>query len=432
MKQFIRSLLLFVMFFPALVWGTPQNITGFETGNAPATTTEFNFVGTTQSIQSTTVIDGNFSLQTNPATSAVGYVSMAFSGNNGQPTSFNVADLYFGFYWRVGTLPSSGSEEFVATRRSGAEQMTLRVNSSGNILMFQNSDLVTTPVWTSTATVSTGTNYFIRMRVQTSTTGAYSFDIYDMATCTLIENQAGTANFGTQNSEGIRLGKVNNRNSQTVNFYYDNLIWDDASLPACGGLVRNMKPDADGGTQNFTSGTGATFAEVDDTLPSDGDTTYVMNTAAATVGNFNLESSASAGISGTIRMAKAWSWCRENSTVTSSRFLRMISGGTTTDNSTGFNGTTAYAEQHKTYAVDPDTTAAWTTSGLDAVQVGIREANAVQDRCSAFGMQVYFEPPPATATPTPTATPTVTPTATATPTPAPVSGEKNMLLLGVG
>lgn len=370
-----------------------RNFSGFETGDTPGTTNECNLTGGTFSCVTTPVKSGNFSLRCNPTTTNTGWVSFGLNGNNAQPTTFSLADCYFHFAFRYATKPASASEEFAGVRRSGAEQATLRLTSTGTILLFQNSDLVTTPVATGTAVLAADTWYYIVGRIQTSGTGAYAIHLYTGDACVLLESLTGTGDFGVANSEGFRLGKITNRNGNGVDFFYDDVAIDDAALPAPGGRVYNLMPNANGTNTAWNAGTGASdYLELDDTLPADNDTTYIKNPAAASISTFNLQNVAGVGITGTVQGVKPWAKIREDTSVTSSQFLRLISGGTTSDNATGFNGTTTYVWLHKFHATDPNTAAAWTLAALDAIEVGVREANAVADRCTAVGAQVYFDP----------------------------------------
>lgn len=418
--RFFQAVLLSLL-LPAIALATPQNFTGFELG-VPSTAAESNLNGGTFSIQSTTKRTGGFALQTNPTTTAVGWWSYALNGATGAPTTFSLSDIYVRFAFRYATKASSGSEEFFGIRRSGGEQATLRLNSSGLIEIYQ--DGATTLVTTGTAALSANTWYFLKVRIQTSTTGAYTVGLYD-STCTLVENLTGTANFGSANSEGVRFGKITNRNGNTVDYFYDDAITDNSTLPDCGANLA-MLPDGAGSSTQWTAGTSSLFSAVDD-IPVDDDTSYIQSSgSAADLSLFSLQDTGTVGISGTINGVKSWAYTRENTSVTSATKVRIRANATNTDNTTGLNGTTAYSSIIKIQPTDPSDSNPWTTTDLDGMEVGVIEANAVAVRASTLSVMVDFT----AATPTPTPTPTATPTNT--PTPVPGGAAKQFLMMGVG
>ena len=106
---------------------------------------------------------------------------------------------------------------------------------------------------------------------------------------------------------------------------------------------------------------------------------------------FDFETSASAGISGTINAVKAVTRVRENTAVTSAIAVRIRSNITNSD-SGNLDGSTTTVTQSRVLTTDPDTAVAWTTGGLDAVEAGSVEANAVATRNSSTLIMVDFVP----------------------------------------
>jgi len=105
-----------------------------------------------------------------------------------------------------------------------------------------------------------------------------------------------------------------------------------------------------------------------------------------------------AGISGTIRAVRPLLLARLDATGTSAFSMRTRSGTTNSDLSTNAL-TTGGAYLSTVYATDPDTAAVWTTSGIDALEVGGIETAAVSTRLQ--GVHVYVEYTEAAASGTP-------------------------------
>jgi hypothetical protein len=201
------------------------------------------------------------------------------------------------------------------------------------------------------------------------------------------EQQAQTAILTTIDADRLLLGKPTDVSGQSIDFFYDDFSLDDAAYPEEGKIVR-LVPNANGSTMAWTTGTGSSnYLEVDD-VPM-GTASYVKNTGAANeVALFDLTDSATAGISGTIHAIRPEIQARLDATGTSAFSLRTRSGTTNTDLAT-VALTTGGTYLSTIYALDPDTAAAWTTSGIDALEVGGIEANAVSTRLQ--DVHVYVE-----------------------------------------
>jgi hypothetical protein len=170
----------------------------------------------------------------------------------------------------------------------------------------------------------------------------------------------------------------------------------------------------------WTNGTAPSdYTQVDEIPVSSAD--YVQSAASANqVALFSLETSSTAGISGTIAAVKSWGRLREDTTGTSANRIRTRESSTNVDTSTRNHGTTA-AYSWQVLTTKPSG-GAWSTSALDGTEVGSIENNAIAMRGEGFGQMVLYEETAPTATPTPTPTNTATntpipPTATATNTP---------------
>lgn len=341
----------------------------------------------TFSIQGTTKHTGNYALQVNPTTTNTGGITLNALNASGRPevtaTGFAVAEVYTSFYFRIGTLPDALDEEFFRySLVDGTGAGRYRIGSDGTVRFYDDGNTLTE---TGTTVLSTGVWYKIEIRCSGTAIPDYELKIDGVSELSGTYAQTGA------DILNLRFGKTANSNGKTVDFYYDDIIIDDAAYPV-DAIILAMTVNGDGSTQQWTSGTnGSDHQEVDE-IPPDGGTTYVQcGTGGSQVSLFNLISCATAGISGTIHGAAAVIYIRENTSVTSSNSNRVRSGATNSDK-TGFNCSTTLASLGSLHLVDPATSAAWTTGGLDAVEVGSIEANAVAMRMDAVFCEVLFIP----------------------------------------
>ena len=359
--------------------------TGFEAGSAEP----FYGASGTYSIQSTTKKSGTYAFKSNPTTTGVGYfntwglLSNGVFPNNLPVTSYTKFDFYYV------TKPASNDEQIFCIRdySTGNYKLEVRLTSTGVIKVYDKDLLL---VATGTTVLSANTWYRIEVKGGNGTSVAYEVKINGAS------EVSGTCNQLASNSAGVNFGKQANRNSNSVEFYYDNVVVDDAAYPGdC--VVTPIFPTGNGGTAQWTGGTGSSnYLEVDE-VPPDSDTTYIRASGSAgDVHLVTLQSTATAGITGTVKSFKAMAYVRENTPVTSATKVRIKSGASSSDTS-GYDYSTSYLWIQNIANTDPNTSAAWTLSGIDNVQIGVVESNAVQTRCSAIYGMVLHTPSSASA-----------------------------------
>jgi hypothetical protein len=113
-------------------------------------------------------------------------------------------------------------------------------------------------------------------------------------------------------------------------------------------------------------------------------------TTANKLALFVFDSCATAGITGAIKAVCAMcAGVRENVTVTSNGTMRVKSGSTNSDIAVG-NITTGDRISAQLLLTDPATGAAWSIAGVDAVEAGYLEANAVSIRMAQVFLAVEY------------------------------------------
>lgn len=364
---------------------TIRNICGFETGSL----TEANSSSGTVSIDSTTKRTGNYSLRCNPAGNATGFVFLkTFDATSGAQTELNDATSYTRFYFNPATLPAANSEEIAQIQDWAmyAVKMTVRITSAGKLQVYSNDG--TTQLGSDGATVlSAGTWYRIEIKCGTGAGATVPYEVKINGASEL----SGTGTLGTSNTGRVGIGKVTNRNGQTVDFYYDDVQINSAAYPGAGAVMR-LDPDGDGAYTAWTIGAGAgsDWENVDE-VPYDSDTTYLQSTL--TVGQastVSLESCASAGVSGTISGVLAGFYCKRDAGVPWVKF-RIRSSTTNKDVSSSINPGSAYAYYGVISETDPATSDVWSTSGLDGAQIGcVEDGTANYTRWTAGYLMVDF------------------------------------------
>lgn len=341
------------------------NICGYEFGHRIEC---FN-VGGTYDIQSTIKRTGNYAMRINPSGAGTGYSSHGmWSTTTGARTAFNLATVYITFYFYVGTLPALASEEFFRVIETGGTniKMTLRVKSDGKIQAYAY-DGITQLGSDSASSISTSTWYKISVKCGTGSSASYEVKVNDSTWL------SGTGNLSTTNAGYIAFGKQTNRNSQTVDFYYDDLCIDNSEYPNYTG-INLMRPDSDGTYTAWTASSGQKWDCVDD-IPYN-NTQYVESTLVSGDSyTANMISTSSAGIPSNAQIMGVLQLMGVKRSSTSNGAVRTRLRSGTTNSGTTSNYATTGTEYciGIMFLTDPNTGSAWTLSALDNVEAGIVE-----------------------------------------------------------
>lgn len=365
--------------------------TGFEQGNTRTTNGSDDYQPPTAggSVSSDVAKTGTYSYKIVKSTTETPNIRIPTTyADNGVVSvaagNFSTLCIEFDFYYT--TKPSSNYEEICNLLHTGtqATAIFIAIDSSGQLALYNN--LGGSPVLLgSSSALSSSTWYKIGLKVIAGASGSYLLEIDD--TSAISGSWTDTTNF-----LNYLLGARVNRNSQAVTAYFDNVVVNDTDLNDGELRVVVLKPNANGSTMTWTGGTGGSdYQEVDEIPISDTDYVSSPNSGNPNTALFNLESSATGGVSGTILSFKAVIMTRENTSSTSATIITVKSGATSSS-STTFNGTTSTQGRVRILNTDPNTSSAWTSSGIDAVEIGGIENNAVITRMiSALGY-VLFQP----------------------------------------
>jgi hypothetical protein len=358
------------------------NFTGFE---GQATSLGSTPTGT-YSFATTPVYQGGRSFRTNPSTTNVGYGFLNVYTNTGDLGSFISAYTtkpYYSMRFRYGTKPASNSEEilmFMGIIGPTTPTATVRIDSSGFLSVYQSGG--TTLVATGATALAQDTWYEISGFFD-ATTGDYELYIDGVL------ELSGNATFGT--ALNFAFGKVANRNGNSVNYYYDNVILADAPI-ATDLKVAIALANADGSTQQFSAGTGASnYTQIDEVPHSSAD--YVMNPGGGTneLALFRFQSVSDLGITGKsiVGLIARYS-LREDTSQATSLILTCKSGATTSTKANHTALGTAVRKMAFVIDNDPNTGSRFSDASFDAVEFGVQETTSFQIRIEGLYLEVLY------------------------------------------
>ena len=205
------------------------NFCGFET----ADTSECRLIGGTLSVQSSTAHSGAglgaYTMRCNPTTSALGWFEIEGINQNGTNATIatieTTTSIFTQFYFNYATKPSTNDEPIYRVMgpsgKSNVQMIEVRLNSSGKLTAY---DTNGTLLATGTTVLSANTWYRIAIKVLSGNPGTYEVQINGTS-----EFSASNANLSTANVQNLYFGKSSNRNSNTVDFFFDDVVIDDAT-----------------------------------------------------------------------------------------------------------------------------------------------------------------------------------------------------------
>jgi len=361
------------------------NFVGFETGQ----TGENQSAGGTYTFSSATVRSGGYSWRSNPTGTAVSNYRIAAIRADGRPiASFNKASCYVTAWIYIASAPASAEEKIIEFADTGGSTKGYFTITSGRILKYYNN--AGTLIETGTNAVPSGQWVELSFRGSTGS-GSQPYE----AKINGVTELTGTAAQLTNNHGTIYIGKRTNLNGASFDIYWDDVVIDDAAYVTGVEIVR-LGPTANGTPAQWTSGTGASdYTQVDEVPRDTAD--YIQAPASTNRQHYVvLADSSTQGIAGTILAVKAHGMLREVTTGSSSSTLDIRVGSSTVSTS-AYNHTTTNQDINLIALVDPDTGLAWTTGGLDAMEIGVNQINAVALRCFYLSAYILFQPPVSSA-----------------------------------
>lgn len=332
--------------------------------------------------------------------------------------------MWFRAYVRFESFPSVITSVSAIGDNNLATNVVSTVNASGQIQLysFNNGTSGYDAIGALSFALNLSQWYRIEISVDTTTPTSWSGELrIDGTTISTMSGQNG----GDSPCASIHVfaASLTGAAVSSIDQYYDDLAANDASgadntsWPGAGSIF-HMYPDSAGDSNQWATEAGAAssnnFQKVDEVSP-DNATTYVKRTATGTLtDDYNLQTSASAGIGAadTVRLVQVGCRIGATSSTTTNRgaILRIKGQASGTVQSSGtLNWAIANAwANHQIFSssgpvcgpygltatTNPQTGAAWITSALDTMQIGLQNAqsSANEIRCSSIWALVEVVP----------------------------------------
>lgn len=255
----------------------------------------------------------------------------------------------------------------IVTLYDGAQQgVNLRQATGGELAVYRDGTLLAT---TSGLGLQTGTWYWIELKVVCGDSGSYELRVggINKLSASGVDTKAGSNDYHT------RVGWIGPANGA---MYIDDIYILDGSGSANNDFLGNVKvvaivPDGDvSGYQDFTPSAGSDHYALVDENPVNDDTDYVES---GTTGHKDLWTYvAASGLGTTIAGIQINTMVRETDAESFS-LKTLIKSDTTEDEGAGeVIGSTSYKMLKRISETDPATAAAWTSSGVNAAQFGVK------------------------------------------------------------
>jgi len=357
---------------------TILNFAGAETGNL----IEFTDSEGNVTADSTTKRSGSYSWRFNNGAGEAADAWIHKHSTTGLVgTSVNVDPCYHRFYLYLVTVPSAKQAPanfYIPIYSTISGKCSYQIDSDRKIRLYDNGDSL---VATSTTVLSLNTWYLIEIKSSNGASSAYELKING------VSEFSGNCDQGSANTSGARLG-ITGGHAESLDYYIDDWAIASGDWIGAGACVR-IAPTGNGTFTDWTEGTDPKDYTVVDENPYS-DTDYVQcGTAGNLVETYTMEDCSTVGISGTINAIKLGARTRENATGKSANKLRIYHGGSSAETA-AYNGTTTPATRFLVSTTCPSTSAAWTTTTVDAVEMGVNEESAVKVRCTWLSGFVDF------------------------------------------
>lgn len=357
-------------------------------------------------ISTSTKRSGAASLRVNP-TAQTRYIEHQLDASG------TVKQTFHRFYLNIATLPSATTAVY-AIGQSGFFPCYIRLTTAGKIELYDGNNSAV--VQTGATTLSTGVWYRVEVDHNDGASGTGTVTVYlnGVSECT------GAVSVISGFSR-VRLGVYNP--GTTADLYFDDVAVNDTSgsaqtgLPGEGSIV-HLRPNASGDSNTWQTSAGgagsATNVAAEDEVTPDDATTYLKRIATTIkVDDYNVDSSASAGIGSGDAITLVAVGVRGgaiSATASTDRdiLLRLKSQASGTvvksassTNRLNINGWTSHAAAvprlHKLISyTDPQAGGAWTAAKLDTMQIGMENQTSVTTEVRVTAVWALVEYVPAT------------------------------------
>ena len=366
-----------------------RSFTGFDSGIATSTS-EYGVVnsgGWSIAQESTIKRLGDYSVKAT-GTGSTGYCYVrpylwnTTTGVYEQPTSSSTT-WYNRFFLYVSSALSAESTIWGATQTwvTSPLHCYLTLTAAGNLKLYNATGSL---VATSTTALATSRWYLIDLKTQIADSGAYELKLN------------GTSEFSGSGADLLNaagstvvflFGKLDD-STATGTLYFDDWFCDDSTAPtATASVLLNVNSDA----PTYTAWTND-YTSVDEIPPDTSDA--ITTSTSGNAETVNFESASSAGVVSDIDAVESIVLVRKTASQTASVKHRRRTASTDYDLSAY-----TFATQYTWYLLgkvdetNPNTSSAWTTSQVDAFEVGVVANASRAMACAWIGANVALNYP---------------------------------------
>lgn len=269
------------------------------------------------------------------------------------PFSADASALAVGFAYKIDRLSTLG--QFLILRdASNANMIDLQVAASGAIKATRNGTLLGT---SATGVLTANIWAYIELEfVRSATVGSVNVYVNGTNVLTLTGQNTGANDIHSILFQG-----------QSMVQWIDDMYTVDVATKLGECRVDLLAPTADTAQKDFTPSTGtANWSLVNGTTYNE-DSDYV---SAATVGNKDLYDVADLSFTPVTIHAVQVNWRARKDDATARTVRANLKSGSTTQNGPTETMAASYVSFRDLYLTDPNTSAAWTASAVNAVQIG--------------------------------------------------------------
>lgn len=320
----------------------------------------------------------------------------------GIAAALTLTNGFMQFWMRFDSVPTD--EEFCVGFDDTDFQWSLRIRTDRKV-RFHARAALTSSTATATGAVALTLTSWYRFRVQFNHAGsAFTCLIYDEAG-TLVDTISATSvdigsvtarvYFGWQISTITAIGATwLGSATATFTWYFGSILIDSAAYPDANARIGATFPTSAGTHTGWTLGAGSSTTAAVSETPPNGNSSYLVSTVANAASTFNMQSCASAGITGTLLFCSPcvvlWD---VGGAVTGG--TRIIENATTTNLTQADPGATVdFHMRGRIYTSTlPSGASATSIAQMDAMQVGVvRDAGTVEIRCGSILNYVGYVP----------------------------------------
>ena len=291
------------------------------------------------------------------------------SGTNLYTKNFDAQGTWIvGFSIKTTNAPTEVGCRLLQIRDAGTEQISLRFDASGHYQITRNG----TVLGTSVATLVGGVETYVEVKVVISDASG-TYEVRVNGSSILSGSSADTKNTANATADSVQIGFTGSI-TPGVSYLDDIYICDGTGSSPHNTFLGDCRvdaylPNADGSNSDFTCSTGSTHNTLVDENPANDDTDYVQSSTVNHRDSYGFTDMSHTPA--TIYGVQANLTAKKDDAGARTIAAMCKSSSTTSDGSTQ-SLSTSYTQFREMWATDPNTSAAWTKTNLNAAEFGIK------------------------------------------------------------